>query len=398
MENLEALIIGQSTDLIFALPPLLYRAGFEVDVISTTKLLRKTSYIREIDYAKNIDDLLIKAQEKYTEKYALVVIGDDDTLKTIRDSNISDNIKLRLLPVTSEKDYVHIYSKIGLSQILHENKILTPEFRVAHNKIQLITFAEEVGYPVMIKVDSSGGGGGVFECRSEKELISISQRIEIFPLLIQKKIMGELLDLAGFYQGGKLVHFSYSIYEATIHKFGPSLLRKYTQLSKVNQAVFEELQHLGNVLGANGFVNISAILSSIDQKRYYVEADMRPTVWVDYSKYIGDDPALVIKEYFQNKKLISYPYKYNKFFPDTLLIPYLFRMSLYEIICNKYNVWNYKHGLSKAEIFSIFLAKKIAIFETLIVKNIKPYVPKNIWSIMTFYYRYARDKIFLFIV
>jgi hypothetical protein len=387
MSRLETLVIGHSYGLMRFLPPLLSRAGFDVDVISASRLLRKTNYIRNIDYAENIDNLLIKVQKQYNEKYKLVVIGDDDTLKSIRESNISDNIKLMLLPVTSEKDYVHIYSKIGLSRILHKNEILTPEFRVAHNKIELITSTEEIGYPVMIKVDSSSGGGGVFTCNSENDVISISQRITSFPLLIQKRVPGDLLNFDGFYQGGKLVHCSYSIYKVTMPNFGPSLLRKYMQLSNVDQVVFEELQCLGRALGANGFVNISAILSSVDQKRYYVEADMRPTVWVDYSKYIGDDPALAIKTHFQNKEALSYPYRHNKNFPDNLLIPYIFRMSLLELMRNKYNVWKYTKGFSMSDIICNILIFYVLSVEGLIVKVLKPCFPEKIWGKLSTYYK-----------
>ena len=394
MRNLEALLIGQSHELMMAVPPFLNRAGFSVDVVSTTRLLIKTDDIRDLDYVDNVEHLLPTVLKKYSPKYNLVIAGNDDVLKLILDYSMNQDIKLALLPIVSENHFNHLHSKIGLSQTLRDNHILTPEFKVANGSDELLNHSEAIGYPVFIKIDASGGGAGVFECNSENDVIRIIQQEPPFPLLIQKKISGDLLDLSGFYQNSQLVHFSYSKMEACIrNKFGPSSLRTYTQLAKIDKKVFDQLKSLGSALGIHGFANITAIHSNITDDLYFIEADLRPNVWVDYPKYIGDDPAQAIKKYFKNNETISYPAKMNEMFPENLLIPHFRRISLLAFIFNRHGVWNFTQGYKLKQIIYYFLLQKITAFETLIVKSIKPHIPKNIWMTATFYNRKFKEKI-----
>jgi hypothetical protein len=65
------------------------------------------------------------------------------------------------------------------------------------------------------------------------------------------------------------------------------------------------LSKIGLALGANGFVSIGCIKRDSDKQYYFFEADMRPNVWIEYPKYFDDDPALLIKKYFQTGKFLS---------------------------------------------------------------------------------------------
>lgn len=151
-----------------------------------------------------------------------------------------------------------------------------------------------------------------------------------------------MLDLSGFYQGGQLIHFSYSYPERFFgYKFSPQPIRNYLQLASVEKIVFDELGRLGRALGANGFVNISCIRSDQDQKLYFIEADMRPNAWINFPRYFGDDLAIRIANYFTSGKVLEYPCKIDKRFPERTILPLFLRLNLWDIISNRYGVWRY---------------------------------------------------------
>jgi hypothetical protein len=49
MQNLQALLVGENVELMIAVPTLLSRAGFAVDVITNSYIFKKHPAIREAD-------------------------------------------------------------------------------------------------------------------------------------------------------------------------------------------------------------------------------------------------------------------------------------------------------------------------------------------------------------
>lgn len=341
MDKANALLIGESTELMCRLPAVLFRSKFNIDVITTNNALKDTKFIRNYSIVTNVSSLPQKADEIDLNIYQLIVVCDDRALKCISESNLSIEKKLQLLPVVSEKDFKHIYSKIGLSQVLSKASINTPPFSIAQNIQQAIEASEKLEYPVMIKSDSESGGNEVFECFNSADIAAINSKIFDLPILVQKKIEGVELDLSAFYRNSQLIHFNYSVIEKTIKKFGPSCLRTYTQLGNVDESIFLEINRLGKALGADGFVNISGIKSNHDNKIYFFEADMRPNVWIDHTKFFGDDLAVKISQWFSDGLALKYPFPNNNKYPTQLLVPYFLRMSLLEVIFNRYQVWKF---------------------------------------------------------
>lgn len=327
------------------MPHLLFRAGFEIDAVSSNQLLKENKFLSDYKFYSDKQSMLVHLIKKNLDVYDFIIPCDDQTLKNILDSSLAVVEKLKLLPVQAAENLKHISSKIGLSCALLEGGVVTPDFVVAGNFTEAVAAGEKLGYPLMLKIDFSGGGNGVFKCESASDLASIPQENFNLPLLVQKKISGEELDLSGIYRSGKLVTFSYSTIKKVIgNEFGPSSVRVYEQLGNVSEDVFLEMKKLGKVLGANGFVTISAIKSS-GGKIYFIEADMRPNVWVEMAKFIGDDPAKKLQKWFLQERSqvakLQYPQPLNKKFPTKLLIPYFARLSVAEILTNRYNVWKF---------------------------------------------------------
>lgn len=208
-----------------------------------------------------------------------------------------------------------------------------------------------------------------------------------YPVLLQKKIEGTLLDLSSFYLNGDLIYFSYSeILRSRPNKFGPSVLRKYHPIASLKKDIYDELHKLGKALGANGFVNIACIQSHIDNKRYYFEADMRPNVWVHYSKYIEQDPAVTIRNHFQNKHSLKFDDSKASENFETKVLPYLPRMHWYEIVTNRYNCWSFYEIQIRWPYFIQSITDYINWtlskegLKVIAVKCIKPLTPPSVWK------------------
>lgn len=339
-KKLKALVLGQGLDLVMALPFLLNRAGFEVDLISNHPLMKKSKFVKNIDILEQ-SNFVENLSKRDLEQYDFIVPCDDETLELILNSNLSVEKKLKLLPVTSIKGFEHIFSKIGLSKTLSQAGISTPEFLVADGIDEAKKAAEIMGYPVMIKINSSNGGRGVFECRDIFDFENVKADFFNKPVLVQKKITGIELDLSAIYRDKKLIFFSHSqIQKVVSNKFGPSVVRLYTQLGTLDKKLFLEMEKLGEALNANGFVTIS-VIETAEKKRYFIECDMRPNSWVDFSKFFGDDPAIKISNWFLKNTTLSYPAKVNKNYPTEIVLPYFGRMSRKEILLNRYKVWKY---------------------------------------------------------
>ena len=342
MQKLEALLIGGSwPDVMLAVLDLLTRAGFTVDVISNSDFVKKNRLIRDYLFTENNVLLLGAASKRLNDKYHLVVIADDPTLSAILNSDLSHEEKLKLLPVISTQDFGHIFSKIGLSLVLDKNSVNTPDYLVVHDGQDLKNSAHLLGYPIFVKIDSSTGGLGVFECSGDSDLEVLLTKLQNYPVLMQKKIKGIEVSMEAFYRNGELIHFAYSTQEKYKYKFGPTSVRKYVQLACLEKKLFSELNLIGKVLGANGFVNISSIRSDEDNKLYFIEADMRPNLWINHSKYFGDDAAKKINQHFSIGGKISYPYPFNPQYPPRILISHYSRITLRELIFNRYQVWKH---------------------------------------------------------
>jgi len=340
---MQALVIGDSVELILPLPAMLQEAGFEVDCVSTRRKLKNMSSLRQFFHAGQIAHLPALAATVAGNQYDLVVMADDISLHAILNSSLGEDDKLALLPVAAVSDFSHLCSKIGLSLLLQRHGISTPDFLVIENRQALQRAAGKIPFPFMLKGDFSGGGRQTFECTSESGFASLLKNFNAYPAVLQKKIIGKEIGIEAFYQQGALIHFSYArpLKTEKNRKFAPSKLREYTQTGTLDPTLFDELRNLGKALGANGFVNISVLIADADQKRYFFEADMRPTTWIDFPKHFGDAPAKKIKNFFASGLTSDGMAKRDTGYPDNIILPYFLRMALWELAMNRYQVWRY---------------------------------------------------------
>lgn len=339
---MEALIVGRAVSLMWSLPALLSRAGFTVDVIATSGLLRTSKFVRRVDRAASSEEMLRLAYERIcgcAAPYDWVIACDDDTIRDLSRMDWPEECKPKHLPLATER-HSHIYSKIGLSQVLSAAGVKTPPFCVAANCGEAIVAANAMGYPVLVKADSGNGGEGVRECRNDLDIGKL-EGIFAWPMLVQRRIEGRELDLSAIYFERKLVHFAYSTIERTLPGFAPSVVRKYLPLPLVAKEIFDEQAALGEALDADGFVTISCIDAKDGSGRYYFEADMRTNVWMDFSRFYGEDAALRIREWFLSGATLHRDELGNAAGCVPVTMPYFQRMSLWELMLNRDEVWKF---------------------------------------------------------
>jgi carbamoyl-phosphate synthase L subunit-like protein len=363
---MEALVVGHTTELIWAIPYLLSRAGFAVDVMTTSRAMRLSRFARRVDTVASFGSLVGAAVLRArTKPYDWVIATDDMTLGALAELEWPADARPKLLPAAIPKCRLHLYSKTGLSRVLQAGGIRTPPFRVACNLDQAFAATNDIGYPVFVKLDAAGGGEGVHECTSESDLARLRRLFDGRPLLIQKRIDGTELDLSAIYLEEDLVHFTYSTIDRTIGPFQPSVVRTYYPSRLVKRAVFDELSALGSVLGASGFVTISCIEAADGSGRYYIEADMRPTVWADFSLFYGEDAAARIRSWFAARVRLTQENAVTENAMTAtsghapLTIPYFLRLRLWELLVNRHRVWRYIPVADKELVRRLLVAKLI---------------------------------------
>lgn len=374
---MRVLLVGKFYQCAWMLPELLARAGFSVDVITCSPLMRSSKYVQQCFVVKDSESAAILAFEQRGPNYDWIIITDDSLLKEISKSSRTNEDKLRLLPILREENLGHIYSRIGFAKTLFQNNISTPDFRIVNSLSDALVAGREIGYPVLLKTDSSGGGSGIFACHSEEDIYQYTFHE---PLLMQKQIMGRELDLSALYFEGNLIHFNHAEVKEVIYEYGPSRLRKYTPLSLVDKAFFEELSALGKALGAHGFVSISCLESH--EGRFYIEADMRPNVWVDFPRFVGEDLATRISNWFEKKETLSYPVK-GPLGSSPLVLPYFLRLERWEILLNRYHVWRFIKGEDKFLIRKVLfehMRPQISLSRFPFVKSLTPSKIKKKWQ------------------
>jgi len=340
---MEALLLGSTDCLLWPIPSLLSRAGFSVDMVTTSRLLRSSRFVRRVATVSSRDEIIETARRLIAGRdraYDWVIAGDDDTLRAMERLDWPAHLQPRIFPIPEGERAAHVYSKIGLSRILSAAGIQTPAFAAVRTCAEAVNAAGQLGYPVFLKLDASGGGLGVRFCRCDGDVMQLSHMFDGRELLVQKSIRGGEIDLSAIFFESELVHFNYSRVQRTLPGFGPSIVREYYPLAGVSNVVFDEVAALGRAIGGNGFVNVSCIEAADRSGRWYIEADLRANAWSEYPMFFGEDPSIRIRDWFESHTVLA---KENcrTAARGPVRIPYFMRLHLWELLVNRYNVWRF---------------------------------------------------------
>ncbi len=309
------------------------KAGCTVDVFCSKKSwLLKNRYwdsrvihhnASPLEYTKGLESL-VKAQ-----KYDWVVVGDDVALKILNDHITDEHLARMILPVSKLENRMMVGSKAGLHLLCKEYGITSPEGFVYESLFQMQKLLATFSFPLLLKIDTSGAGEGVFFCNTMDE---VEARLKILKddqkksLLFQEYISGDLVGVEALFREGNLLAYNFSIVSKNVTgEFSVSCERQFKECREIEKNLVE----IGSRLSINGFTSATFIFDKAKQKYYLIEADLRPQVWFPLAKFVGVDFSLAISHYLSKKNILIRPSLPKG--KETLVVPYFPRRISYAL-------------------------------------------------------------------
>jgi len=218
---------------------------------------------------------LLMEKDLISSMYGLVLIGSDGEMREIAESDISLEIKLKLLPIKNPEAFKILDSKVGLQEVSEGLKLSAPKGFIIKEPIDLSYSANRIQLPYFFKGDRGGGG----HCVRRASLDSPNPKINdlTFPFLIQEEIIGTEVAVEAFFVKGVLRAYIYSDRIKCVTKFGPSYKRRIVQPPTVD--FVSTIKSIGEFTEVEGLVNVSFIFNPSLRKHYLIEFDPRPNAW-----------------------------------------------------------------------------------------------------------------------
>ena len=284
-------------DISAEIPFLFKRAGCTVELYcAQSSWLRKNSYFdtwHEADtsskeaYAKGLAELVGNTP------YDWVVLTEDEAIEAANTYIKNEAIVAQVLPIKSLEHRELLASKANLSLLAKKCGLATPLFSIYDEHKESF----EIPFPLLVKIDRSSGGEGVFFCADEPELrqrLADLSSISKKNLVLQKYIAGQNLSVEALFKDGVLLMQACSkLEEALDTEFSVSLKRLYYR----DDALAAQVREVGAVLGLNGFGTLTFMEDANTGKRYLIEADTRPNIWFAVLRRIGIDFSVGIRDY-----------------------------------------------------------------------------------------------------
>lgn len=229
---------------------------------------------------------------------------DEQSLTLLKNGYQEFNLE-KILPLSKLEHIEIIGSKAGFSKICKKLFIKTPDFQICSQLKDLRGLGASVTYPLLLKVDMSTAGRGVFICNSFEDLklqFIILEHAQKKDAVLQKYIKGETIAGDALFRKGKLLECGLSkTLSYAGSEFGLSANRVYFNCPEL----LEIIVGIGEKIGIDGFCNITFIKELSSKKYYLIEADLRPHAWFRLSHFAGVNFNQVIGKYLSGDKYFS---------------------------------------------------------------------------------------------
>lgn len=295
----------KDTDVSGEIPFLFHRAGCTIDVYcSENSWLLKSRY-RTTWHAANTADprayVAHLSRLAHSGDFDWIVLLDDALLYIVQDY-ADDALAQKVFPLTNMAYRSLIGSKAALSRLAQQLQLLTPTFAIHDGTTDIVHDARTVPFPLLLKVDRSGGGKGLYLCRNEDELRANYAQIaphQRHSLLIQEYISGDNISVEALFRDGvRIAHASARVTQNVRNEFDISCVREYGPFAELTPI----LDHVGASLSFNGFCSFTFMRGKQTGLFYLVEADMRTHSWFALSRFAGVDIATGIRHYLTGDK------------------------------------------------------------------------------------------------
>jgi hypothetical protein len=275
-------------------PVLLYQAGCRVDVLCpprawpTKNGLIRAAFPLPADPWRATESL---RRHLETHRYAWIVFGDDPILEALagrRDEPWLDGV----LPIDRQAvDLEILGSKAGLVRACARHGWPAPRSAVVNSVEEARASTATLRYPLLLKLDRSSGGTGVFAIDSAAEL---DRR---FPacardVVMQERIDGPIWSAEALYDRGRLRACATSIMTRVWPApFGASASRQYRSAPALEELV----ARAGAAIGAHGFANITAAWDARSGRFLLFELDLRVNATLRAASLAGVDFAAAVR-------------------------------------------------------------------------------------------------------
>lgn len=291
MKKRALLISFMDWDSLIEIPAVITNGGFVLDVyaIEGSWVLRNSFFHKHIvaDKDQNVFiDELLQLISSNPDAYDWIIPGDDIIIRLLNERIKDETLFYKIMPLTKIEHRELLGSKAGFSALCTRYNIDTPRYVVYEPGMTMSYVAEKVGFPMMVKIDKSEGGYGVYLCNNSSELEATFAGItNKEKLVFQQYIVGYEINTEVLFRNNVLLAYAYSRRLKCFGKFGVSTQRLYYN----NEAIAADLERIGRELGLSGFGNIVFMYSESEDRYYLIEVDMRPNSWMYYGQYTGND-------------------------------------------------------------------------------------------------------------
>lgn len=309
MKKRALLISLMDWDSLIEIPAVITKGSYLLDIyaVEGSWVLKNSFYHKHIHASKDqsvfVEELL-ELINKESDKYDWIIPGDDIIIRLLNEQLKDEALFYKIMPLTKIEHRDLLGSKAGFSTLCTRYNISTPRYMVYEQGVTLSEVAAKVGFPMMVKLDKSEGGYGVYLCNDSRELETTFSSITNKELLVfQQFINGYEINTEVLFRNNVLLAYAYSRRLKCFGKFGVSTQRLYYN----NDVIAADLVRIGSELGLSGFGNIVFMYCEPEDKYYLIEIDMRPNSWMYYGQYTGNDFSQAIRNIANNEQQLVHP-------------------------------------------------------------------------------------------
>jgi hypothetical protein len=231
----------------------------------------------------------------HPEAHDWVLLRDDSLLAALYKGDLDLTLKLWLSPTRAAGHLDVLHSKRGMAKFLREAGFACPASMGCDSFEEIIEAAAKIGFPLLVKIEGTSGGTGVYRADSLTQLRSLQRVIDDRSALVEQFVEGLDIAIEPLFLSGELIAYNYSRTLRTIGQFGVCYERKFFPC----ESIAPTLQRMGRLLRLNCFANISCILDR-DGRHLFYEVDLRPNVWVSHGRLVGADFSQAIRRFVTN--------------------------------------------------------------------------------------------------
>lgn len=174
---------------VYRLPEILARQGIRLSLIAPQdSILLRSKFVDNVtvlgDRRVFLADLIAAANCGGLDSSDMFVFGNDEMVRQLARSNLSDSKILRLIPFTRREGRPIAGSKAGLTRAIQQISVPAPDSVVVESPDQLPAHIATLGAPWVLKAD--GGGGARFLVRSGPTDSTSLVNSSWFPVVVQR--------------------------------------------------------------------------------------------------------------------------------------------------------------------------------------------------------------------